>query len=284
MSKRSRCGQSDDIRGPAVAGGLGNPPRACGAEQGGNEAQRLLRGRQSRGGRDVNAQEFKVFAAGAAKEVVIRIAPEFAKATDIKIAAVYDTVGALRDRLLQGEKADVAILSNAALDTLETRNLIAAGSRRSLGSVAVALAIRKGAFTPDISTPEALKKVLLGVKSISYADPEHGATAGTHFAKVLDRLGIRARIADRLSVLPFGVDVIQAVADGRFELGVSQSSEILLHPGVSLVGRLPEPYALVTSYAAAVLNGASANARKLVDFLQTYAGKDALVEAGFSSE
>ena len=101
---------------------------------------------------------------------------------------------------------------------------------------------------------------------------------------MLDRLGIRDRIADRLTLLPFGVEVIQAVADGRVELGVSQSSEISLHPGVSLVGRLPEPYALVTPYAAASLNGASDTATRFVDFLQTNVGVEALTEAGFSGE
>ena len=149
------------------------------------------------GGWSANALELKVYAAGAVKEVVIRLAPEFTRATGIKVVPVYDTVGALRDRLLQGEKSDVVMLSNAALDTLAGKNLIAADSRLSLGSVAVALAVQKGAFIPNISTPEALKKALLDAKSISYADPGHGATAGTHFAKVLDQLGIRTRIADR---------------------------------------------------------------------------------------
>ncbi len=233
---------------------------------------------------NADAQGLKVYAAGATKEVVVRLAPEFTRATGIKIVPVYDTVGALRDRLLQGEKADVAMLSHAALDTLLEKNLIAADSRLNLGLVAVALAAQKGASIPDISTPEALKIVLLGAKSISYADPEHGATAGRHFAKVLDQLGIRGRIADRATMMPFGVEVIQAVADGRVELGVSQSSEISLHPGVSLVGRLPEPYNLMTPYAAARLNGAGVNAKHFIDFLQTNAGVTVLAEAGFSRE
>jgi molybdate transport system substrate-binding protein len=229
-----------------------------------------------------NAQELKVYAAGATKEVVVRLAPEFTKATGIKVVPVYDTVGALCSRLLRGEKSDMVMLSHAALDTLQGKNLIAADSRLSLGSVAVALAVQKGASIPNISTPEALKITLLSAKSISYADPEHGATAGRHFVKVLDQLGIRALIADRTTIMPFGVEVIQAVADGRVELGVSQSSEISLHPGVSLVGRLPEPYALMTPYAAARLSGASENAKHFIDFLQTKMGAAALAEAGFS--
>ena len=176
------------------------------------------------------------------------------------------------------------MLSNTALDMLQGKNLIAVDSRLSLGSVAIALAVQKGASIPNISTPEALKKTLLGAKSISYADPKRGATAGTHFAKVLDQLGIRAQIADRATIMPFGVEVIQAVADGRVELGVSQSSEISLHPGVSFVGQLPEPYALMTPYSAASLNGASENANNFIDFLKTKVGVAALMEAGFIAE
>ncbi len=232
-------------------------------------------------GVSADAPEIRVFAAGAAREAVIRVAPAFSGATGIRVAAVYDTAGALRDRLLRGERADVAMLSDAALDTLQSRNLIAAGSRRPLGSVAVALAVKRGASIPDISTSEALKSALLGAKSLSYAAPEHGATAGTHFATVVDRLGIGTRIAGRLTLLPFGVDVIQAVADGRVELGVSQSSEISFHPGVSLVGRLPEPHALVTSYGAAMVAGADEKAATFVDFLRTNPGREALAEAGF---
>jgi molybdate transport system substrate-binding protein len=229
----------------------------------------------------VSAQELKVYAAGAAKEVVIRAAPEFTKSTGIKVVSIYDTVGALRDRLLAGERADVAMLSDSAIDALAGKDLIVPGSPQPLGSVAIALAIKKGASIPDIATPEGLKETLLGAKSISYADPEHGATAGAYFDRVLDQLGIRARIADRLALLPFGVEVIQAVADGRVELGVSQSSEISLHPGVSLVGRLPEPHALLTPYAAVILRGASENAMRFLDFLKTKAGADALAQAGF---
>jgi molybdate transport system substrate-binding protein len=231
-----------------------------------------------------DARELHLYAAGATREVVIRVAPEFARTTGIRIVPVYDTVGALRDRVLQGAGPDVVMLSFAALDALQARDLIAAGSRRPLGSVAIALAVKKGAPVPDISTPEALKEALLGAKSILQADPRHGATAGAHFARVIDRLGIRARIADRLTLIPFGAEVAPAVADGRFELGVSQSSEIVVHPGVSLVGMLPEPYALSTPFAAAGLNGAGENAQKFIDFLQTKTVRDALAEAGFSAD
>ena len=73
----------------------------------------------SRGNNMANAREIEVYAAGATKEVVIRVAPGFTKATGIEVVPVYDTVGKLRDRVLQGEKPGVAMLSSAALDTLQ---------------------------------------------------------------------------------------------------------------------------------------------------------------------
>ena len=85
----------------------------------------------------------------------------------------------------------------------------------------------QGAPVPDISSAEALRRSLLAAGSVAHADPARGATAGTHFARVLERLGIAAEMAPRVTVLPFGGDVIKAVAEGRFEIGVSQSSEIL---------------------------------------------------------
>jgi molybdate transport system substrate-binding protein len=226
----------------------------------------------------------KLYAAGATKEVILRLAPGFSEATGIKIVSVFDTVGALRDRLLQGEKADAALLTEAALDLLQDKGLIDADSRRSLGSVSVALAVKKGAAIPDISTPEALKSALLASTTIAYGDPRHGATAGTHFARVLDELGIRDRVEEQLTLIPFGVEVIQAVADGRIEIGISQSSEILSHPGVSLVGGLPEPYGLTTPYGAACVRGAWEKTPGFLALLQTKEGRRALAEAGFRTE
>jgi molybdate transport system substrate-binding protein len=133
---------------------------------------------------------------------------------------------------------------------------------------------------PDVSTPEALRQALISAPSIAYADPARGATAGTHFAKVLDALGLREPLASKVTVMPFGVEVIQAVQAGRFALGVSQSSEILQHEGVRMAGPLPAPYALTTGYAAALANDKPA-ARELLEFLGTPPARDAWKATGF---
>ena len=120
-----------------------------------------------------------MLAAGAAQGVVRELEPIFASASGHKLDAVYDTVGALRDRVLAGAAADVVILSEAGMAALIKGGKIDDRAATDLGSISVALAVRKGAAVPDVSSsPDALKKALLAAASIAHADPARGATAG----------------------------------------------------------------------------------------------------------
>jgi molybdate transport system substrate-binding protein len=229
------------------------------------------------------ADEVRVYAAGAAKHSVEAIAPAFQQATGHTLRASYDTVGALATRVLQaapGEAADVVILSDAALATLRAANRLAAAPVHSIGRVVVALAVPKDAVLPDLSTPEALRQALLGAPSIAYADPARGATAGTHFAKVVEALGLTDTLESKTTVLPFGVDVIRAVSEGQFAVGVSQSSEIMQHPGIRFAGGLPTPHGLSTGYGAALAND-NAAARQLLAFMAMPESMRAFTTSGF---
>lgn len=237
-----------------------------------------------------NAAEITVFAAGAAKEFVTRIDAPFTQATGHRIKATFDTVGAQRERVEKGERPDVVILSSAAIAQLNKLGLIDAASIRDIGEVQVGLAISanagdpdtKNRSAPDIGTPDALRVTLLAAKSIAYADPARGATAGAHFAKVLAALGINDEVAKRTTVLPFGVEVIEAVAAGKYELGVSQSSEIVQHKGVRYIGALPPPHRLGTRYQVAALKDRAA-AASLIDFMQTSTARGAMRASGFAA-
>ncbi len=228
------------------------------------------------------AGDITVFAAGAAKELVSRIDAPFTQVTGHRIKVTFDTVGAQRERVEQGERPDVVILSSAAIAQLNKLGLIDAATIRDVGDVQVGLAVSANASVPDISTPEALRKALLAAKTITYADPARGATAGAHFAKVLAALGVSEQVASKMTVLPFGVEVIEAVAAGKFELGVSQSSEIVRHKGVRYIGPLPVPHQLATRYQIAALKDRPLGV-SLADFVVTERGKQASRESGFDS-
>jgi molybdate transport system substrate-binding protein len=228
------------------------------------------------------ADTVHVLAAGAVQGGLRQIESAFKATTGHTIDGSYDTVGALRDRVLAGDRADVVFLSEAGMAALHKAGKLANDPPVIVGSISVALAVRRGTPLPEaITTPDALKRVLLAARSIAHADPARGATAGVHFARVLEQLGIAEEVKPRLTVLSFGGDVIKGVAAGRFEIGASQSSEIKTHPGVTLLGSLPPPYALKTVYMAAKVAGAGTGADALLAFLGSPGAKAAFAGLGF---
>lgn len=231
----------------------------------------------------VAADEVRLFAAGAAKHAVEVLAPVFYQSTGHTLRASYDTVGALTGRVLMappGEAADVVILSDAALASLGAAGRLSAVPAYRIGRVVVAIAVKQGTTMPDLSTSDALRQALLAAPSVAYGDPARGATAGTHFAKVIAALGLADPLKGKITVLPFGVDVIAGVAEGRYALGISQSSEIRQHQGVSYAGPLPAPHGLSTAYGAA-LTSESAAAREFLTFLSSDEARHPFEGSGF---
>lgn len=227
------------------------------------------------------ADEVRVYAAGAVQKAVQALIPEFEGKTGHRIIATYDTVGALANRVRAGEKPALVLLSHAALSALEKSAHIAAGAIQPVGRTGVGLAGPLDKPAPDISTPEKLVAALRAAPSIVHADPARGATAGTHFAKVLADLGLAGELKDRITVIPFGGAVAGDVAAGKFAIGVSQASEIVPNTAVRFLGFLPEPHALWTVYAAAPVDAPAAASRAFLDLLLGADGQAAFARIGF---
>lgn len=220
----------------------------------------------------------RLFCAGAAKTAVEALLHDW-PGTPPDIA--YDTVGALRDRVLAGERPDAIILSDAALATLAEAGLIAPDAIRRFGTTGIGLAVRDGVSLPAITDEAGLRAALTAAASLGWADPERGATAGRHFVKVLAALGLTEAVHAKGRAYPFGVDAVTACGRGEIDLAVSQASEIIGRPGVSLLGLLPAPHALTTGYGIAPLAG-SAPGGAIVAALTTPAARRALAAIGFA--
>lgn len=226
------------------------------------------------------ARPLRVLAAGAVKSVMEDLFEAGRPASGAALETTFDTVGALRDRVLGGERPDILILSTPAIDALSAGGLIEPGPVLDLGRTGAALAGRKGNPTVAIDAAEDFRQFLLDAASIGYADPGRGATAGTQFVKCLDRLGLTDLLRERLKVFPFGVDAVSAVGRGEIAVAVSQATEILPRPEVAFLGFFPEPFQIWTSYRAVALSHGPA-ARGLIDVLASPRGVAALRRAGF---
>jgi molybdate transport system substrate-binding protein len=228
------------------------------------------------------AAEIRVLSSVALTSALNQIAPSFEQTTGNKLNIGYSLIADIRKRILDGETADVIILSRPVMDELDKQVKFTSSSITNIAGTPVALAIRAGASKPDISTVDALKRTLLAAKSIAYADPAKGGAAGVYFARVVDRLGIADELKSKTILVP-GAQAPELVAKGEAEIGVAQTSEIVPVAGAEVLGPLPGEFASTTLFAAGI--GANTKvpevAKSLIQFLTGPVARPVLSTKGF---
>ena len=226
-----------------------------------------------------------ILSAGAAQSAVCRLAGKFQRDSGNLIHAEFGAAGAMRARVAAGEPVDVVILPAPLMDDLCAAGLVAGDSCASLGSVGTGVAVRAGTRRPDVRTVEVLRANILAATRIVCPDPAV-ATAGKVVLGVLDRLGVATAVRPRLQYFPDGQAAMAALAGraGVLEMGISQLTEIIGHPGVSLAGPLPAPLQVMTAYAAglAVRSAHPERSRELLRRLTGFSAQTVLSGAGFA--
>jgi molybdate transport system substrate-binding protein len=215
--------------------------------------------------------EIKVMSAGAVKSVVSALGAEFERDTGTKLNLNFGTAGSLRERIKDGETADLVVLSESAIAELAKLGLAVVDSVVDVGRTVTGVVIREGGPVPDISTPEAFKRAFLSARSVAYTDPKAGGSGGIMFAALLDKLGIADAINKKAVLGKSGHDVTTSIAEGRAEIGTTFISEVLPVKGARVVGPLPGDLHIANTYTAAIHPQAAARPaaeallRKLTD-------------------
>jgi molybdate transport system substrate-binding protein len=234
--------------------------------------------------RGAAAAEIKVLTAGAFKQVLVALVPDFEKQTGHKVIVENETVGALTKRIEGGEAFDVAVLTPGAVNNLTEKGKFVAGSRANLARVGVGVMVRAGAPAPDISSVEAFKRALIAAKSVAYIDPASGGSSGIYVSGLLDKLGIADQVKPKAKLKQGGY-VADLIVKGEAELGIHQISEIVPVKEVTLVGPLPAEIQNYTVYAAGL--GANAKdgeaAKALIKALTGPAAADVLKSKGMEA-
>ena len=199
------------------------------------------------------AAELKVFVGGAMTETVTKIGADFTRTSGHKLDIVSDTTGALISKLKAGEKPDVIVVTETAIDGLEKDGALTQGTRTNLVKALVGVAVKAGGTaSPDLSSVDAFKRSLLAAKTVSYVDPKAGGTSGTYFEGLLAKMGIAEQMKPKIVYRTQGAGVADAVATGAAELGVTFIAELSPNKGVKIAGPLPDEIQLPTNYLAAV--------------------------------
>lgn len=220
--------------------------------------------------------------AGAAQGLVGAVARE----GGFTVEGSFGAVGAMLEKLRAGEPCDVVILTHAQIAALTAEAAVIPGSAADLGAVATSIAVRAADPAPRVDDAPSLRAALLAADAIYFPDPAK-ATAGIHFAKVLDSLGVREAVAARVRNFPNGATSMREMAAAQgHPIGCTQATEILATPGIRLVAALPAGLGLDTVYTAAV-NARAANAataRAFVERLTGPASRTARSAAGFRGD
>lgn len=229
------------------------------------------------------ADDLTVATSGAFTAAMRQLAPTFEQRTHHHVTLVFgasmgDTSDSIPNRLKRHEPIDVVILADSALDALVKSGQVVAGSRVDLVRSRIAMAVRKGASKPDISSIDALVRTLRAAKSIAYSS----SASGVYLSTVLfPRLGVADEVRGKSRRI--GTEPVAAVvARGEAEIGFQQVSELLPVPGIDIVGPLPDGAQKITVFSAGIVSGshAGAGANALIAFLSSAASADAVRKTG----
>ena len=197
-----------------------------------------------------------ILSAGAAESLVKRLRKD-ATDLDIEVVASFGAVGAMKEALLAGATCDLFITSARVMEQLIASKQLNAASVSDVGWVRTGLAVRLSDPVPDVTTPTAVADVLRTAPELFFPDPVR-STAGIHFSKVLEQIGLDHAAGASLHTFPNGATAMRALADrGQAgALGCTQETEILQTEGIALAGPLPQPYNLATRYQCALVRSA----------------------------
>ena len=121
--------------------------------------------------------EVTLVAPGGARAALEQLIPAFEKKSGYKVKATFGSGLGTKQQVARGEPFDVPIVQPPYPEVLASGNVVK-DSAKTLASVAVGVAVRQGASKPDISTVDAVKRMLVGAQSISYPDPAAAPPAG----------------------------------------------------------------------------------------------------------
>ena len=178
----------------------------------------------------VRAAEVTLIAPGGIRAAVDQMIPYFERATGHKVKATFGSGGGTKDRVLQGEPFDVPIVQLPLEHVIVSGHVVAA-SETPLATVSVSVAVRTGAPKPDISTADAVKRLLLESKAISFPNAASGAAAGMSFNETLQKLGIADAMKPKIKIAQGGRGAMELLAKGEVDIGLTFISEIITDPG-----------------------------------------------------
>jgi molybdate transport system substrate-binding protein len=198
------------------------------------------------------------------------IIPGFEAKSGRKVKATFGPVVATKDQIVRGQLVDVALVEVPYDAEVIASGNVVPGSAITLASVSIGVAVHKGAPHPDISSVDAVKRMLLAAQSISYPDASNGAAAGIAVIEVLKKLGIAEQMQPKTKLAQGGARAMALVANGDVEIGMTFLPG-MTNPELDVIGPLPldlSPPTVVIGFVSAKAKDPAA-AKQLLEYLSS---------------
>jgi molybdate transport system substrate-binding protein len=199
------------------------------------------------------------------KEAYLETLPTFEKSANFTVRTEWVGSENIKKRLMANEAFDLVMTARSWIDELAAEGKILPNTVVDLAKSGIGVGVKAGAPKPDISTTEAFKRMLLTAKTISYSS----GASGLYLIGLIEKLGVSAEVKPKLKQTSSGSPVGAVLAKGEADIGFQQISELLLFPGVDLVGPLPPDIQLTSIFSAALPSGSKERdgAHALIKFL-----------------
>jgi molybdate transport system substrate-binding protein len=196
-----------------------------------------------------------------------KLIKEFEAKSNIKVKASWGSGLGTKQQVAQGEQFDVSVMFSPFTEALASGN-VDKDSGATLMRLVMAIAVKKGAPKPDISNPDAVKKMLLSAKSVTTVDPEMGSV-GVAAMAVLQKLGIVDQVKPKLKIFQNGGLVQTAVAKGEVEIALGPYISDMRNKDIDVVGGLPASVSTPTAVVGFISTKAKdpKGAKALLDYL-----------------
>src|SRR5262249_42280209 len=228
-----------------------------------------------------SADEIRVLSGGGPQVALRAVIPEFEGATGHRVRPTFAHVSVIQQKLIAGEKADLILLPVPLIAAIEKSLALRSEGRIVFARVGIAIIVRKGTALPDISTPNAVRKMLLDARSIELPPPN--GPAGSHLARMIEQLGIADAVRSKLVIKAAIEGGAKLVADGKVEVAMQLLSEVQSANDITVVGLLPPDLQNFVVYGTAIpaYNDKPEPALAFVKFLSEPNKKDFWKAAGF---
>ena len=213
------------------------------------------------------------------KETIDRLVADFTAKTGTKVKITYGTGVGTRKTVSEGGALDATLLFAPFDDALKTGNVVKS-SATVVATLRLAIAVKKGAPKPDISSVAAVKNTLLKAKSIISVDPDQGSVGGVVLL-ALNKMGISDQVKPKIKWVPGGGEVQTSVAKGETEIAFGPYLSDMRNPGLDVVGALPPAASTpvdITGFVSTTAKDPKA-AKALLDYMKSRDAAPVWVEA-----